>query len=222
MDLKNASYALSSFALALGSPASAQEYRLGPPPAAAEVEDEIESVLLGPIHAQQYMCAEHPLGQLRFAGDELGADCLVTGGIDEAPGFARFYRTDGLENADWYGWRSEVLAPISGTVLGTFVNPSVNTPGEMGRPPASTIRIRRDDGIVVTLAHLGEYFVAGGQHVDRGQIIGLVGNNGVSRAPHIHVGAHREADLMPLQIRWNLREMADLQSMLGNEVAVEP
>ena len=199
---------------ALSTSAQAQDYRLGPPPPAAQVEGEIGWVDLGPIHDRPYLCGEHPLGQLGFAGDALGTDCLIVGGIDDAageggPGFARFYRTDGATNEDWYGWRAEVLAPVSGVVLGMFANPQVNVPGQMGRPPAGTMRILTDDGIVVVLAHLGEFMVAGGDLVERGQIVGLVGNNGISRGPHIHVGAYREADAMPLQIRWNLREMAD-------------
>ena len=206
-------------ALLAASPASAQDFRLGPPPPAAPVDGDIELVVLGPIHAQPYMCSEHPLGQLAFAGDALGTDCLVTGGIEGSGGFARFYRTDGLANEDWYGWRSEVLAPVSGFVMGVFANPAVNTPGTMGRPPAGTMRILTEDGVIVTLAHLGEFFVEGGDHVDRGQIVGLVGNNGVARAPHIHVGAYREVDNMPLQIRWSLREMADLQDMAGEAEA---
>ena len=204
------------------APVLAQEYRLGPPPPAAEVTGDIETVLVGPLYAQPYMCSEHPLGQVPFAGDALGTDCLVTGGLDTEPAFLRLYRGDGAENEDWYGWRAEVLAPVSGTVLGIYDNPSVNVPGEMGRPPAATIRIRTDEGVVVTLSHLGEFFVAGGDYVDRGMMIGLVGNNGMSRAPHIHIGAHREADAMPLQIRWDLREMADLQAEQVEDEAIVP
>ncbi|QZD90984.1 M23 family metallopeptidase [Qipengyuania aurantiaca] len=211
-----------SLAAAACAPLQEQEYGLGPPPLAAEVTGDIEHVLVGPIHSVPYMCSEHPLGQVAYAGDALGTDCLVTGGLDAEPGFSRLYRGDGGHNEDWYGWRAEVLAPVSGTVLGIFAYPSVNMIGEMGCPPAGTIRIRSEDGMIVTLSHLGEFFVSGGDYVDRGMIIGLVGNNGVSRAPHIHVGAHREADATPLQIRWNLREMADLQAQQGDNEAVLP
>jgi murein DD-endopeptidase MepM/ murein hydrolase activator NlpD len=47
-----------------------------------------------------------------------------------------------------------------------------------------------------------------GDQVKAGQVIGLVGNNGFARAPHIHVGAWREATAEPLQIRWDLNAMA--------------
>ena len=211
-----------SFAMTGFAPAQAQDYRLGPPPPAAEVTGDIGHILVGPIHSHAYMCSEHPLGQVAYAGDALGTDCLVTGGLDEKSGFPRLYRSDGAENKDWYGWHAEVLAPVSGTVLGIFANPAINMPGDMGRPPASTIRIRTDDGFIITLSHLGEFFVSGGDHVDRGMIIGLVGNNGVSRAPHIHIGAHREDDNIPLQIRWDLRDMAYLQSQRSEDEAVLP
>lgn len=198
--------------LLLGQAATAQPAplppRLGPPPKAAPVFGPIEQVMLGPIFRQRFMCAPHPMGELDYAGDALGSDCLVTGGVAGASGYMKFYRTDGKANEDWYGWHAEVLAPVAGTVLGLLAKPESNVPGTMGPPPAGQIRILTDDGIVVVLAHLTDFRVKAGDRVAAGQVIAVDGNNGMARNPHVHVGAWRQKNLVPLQIRWDLRALA--------------
>jgi len=198
--------------LLLGQAAAAQPAPavapLGPPPKAAPVAGPIEQVTLGPIFRQRFMCAPHPMGELDYAGDALGSDCVVTGGVAGASGYMKFYRTDGKANEDWYGWHAEVLAPVAGTVLGTLARPGSNVPGTMGPPPAAQIRILTGDGIIVVLAHLTDFRVKAGDRVTAGQVIALDGNNGMARNPHVHVGAWRQKDLVPLQIRWDLRALA--------------
>lgn len=166
---------------------------------------QIESVVIGPIFDANFLCGEHKAGSLTVTGDALGTDCQIQSWEEkDGPAFARPYHTDGRTNEDWYGWRADVLAPIDGTVIGRIVNPVVNVPGEMGQPPAGMVLIRRDDGVTVLLAHVDEPVVKVGDAVRRGQKIGVVGNNGMSRNPHIHIGAYR--DTTPLQIRWDLGE----------------
>lgn len=181
------------------------------PPPAAEVRGEISQAELAPIFRQAFMCSEHFEGQIPFAGDALGTDCYVMGGVDGEDGFSRAYRTDGAINADWYGWHAEVLAPVDGVVVGLLENDRENVPGVLGRPPAGMIQIERADGVLVTLGHITQPRVKVGDRITAGQVVALVGNNGFGRAPHIHVGAYRRATAEPLQIRWNLRAMARLQ-----------
>jgi len=181
------------------------------PPRAAAVTGEIHQILLGPIFSAPYYCVEHYFGQLDYAGDALGADCMVGGGIDGAKGYMRPYRTDGKTNADWYGWHAEVLAPVDATVIGVFAKPDDNVPGTMGRPPAAMLQLRTDDGVIVVLAHVTAMRVKLGDRVKRGQVVALDGNNGMARAPHVHVGAYVEATAEPLQIRWDQRAMAKVQ-----------
>lgn len=176
------------------------------PPRARAVEGDIEAVVLGPVFRETFVCAEHHDGQMDWAGDALGTDCMVTGGMGEGPGFMRLYRNEGLTNEDWYGWGADVLAPVDGEVVGLLPNPVTNTPGTTGRPPAGMLQIRTDDGLIVTLAHVKDPVVAAGDRVEMGQPIASVGNNGFARAPHIHIGVHRDG--LPFQIRWDQREMA--------------
>ena len=184
-----------------------------PPRAADTSGGPIGQVELSPPFRASYMCSEHFEGQIDYAGDALGTDCLVTGGVDGDGGFGRLYRTDGRANEDWYGWAAEVLAPFDGVVEGVYANPAVNTPGTMGRPPAGMIRFERADGTRVVYGHVADIAVAAGDRVTAGQVVARVGNNGFSRSPHIHVGAYRGD--VPLQIRWDLRAMARLQHSEG-------
>lgn len=203
---------LAFFLLAsLAAQADAAPPRFVMPPRAAEIEGPIAQAELAPIFRQDFVCSEHHDGQIPFAGDALGSDCFVMGGVEGEDGFSRAYRTDGRANSDWYGWHAEVLAPVDGRVAGLIENATENVPGTLGRPPAGIIQIERADGVLVTLGHITEPTVAVGDQVRAGETIARVGNNGFSRAPHIHVGAYRKATAEPLQIRWDLRAMARLR-----------
>ena len=180
------------------------------PPKAARVAGAIHQILLGPLFRQDYFCVEHYYGQLDYAGDALGTDCMVGGGLDGASGFMKPYRTNGRTNADWYGWHAEVLAPIDGVVIGVLAKADDNVPGTMGKPPAAMLQFRTDDGAIVVLGHVTAIRVKLGDRVTRGQVVALDGNNGMARAPHIHVGAYVEASAEPLQIRWDQRAMAEV------------
>ena len=180
------------------------------PPKAAPVAGEIHQALLGPLFKEPYSCTEHWAGQLAYAGDALGTDCMVGGGIDGEHGYMKPYRTDGKANADWYGWHAEVLAPVDATVIGVLAKAEENVPGTMGKPPAAMVQFRTDDGIVIFYAHVTDIRVKQGDRVTRGQVVALDGNNGMARAPHIHVGAYVEATAEPLQIRWDQRAMAEV------------
>lgn len=164
----------------------------------------IRVVELTPVFHEPFVCGEHPYGSLRYVGDALGRDCVVVGGIDPATGngFPRPFRTSGATNDDWYGWHSEVHAPFSGRVVGVHQNKLENTPGRAGKDLAGYVAFRRRDGLMVTYAHVARVTVKVGQAVVAGQVVGVVGNNGHARMPHIHIGAWRGTTAF--QIRWNL------------------
>jgi murein DD-endopeptidase MepM/ murein hydrolase activator NlpD len=200
------------FALALQTASvEAPRPKFTPPPKARAVDGMIEQIELSPLYRSSFTCTEHFEGQLDYAGDALGTDCLIIGGIDEeGNGFSRVYRTDGRTNADWYGWGADVLAPFDGAVEAVLPNKTVNEPGTLGKPPAGMIRFQRADGTLVVYGHVADVLVKPGDEVKAGQVVAKVGNNGFSRSPHIHVGAYRGD--VPLQIRWDLRAMGKLMA----------
>jgi murein DD-endopeptidase MepM/ murein hydrolase activator NlpD len=175
-----------------------------------DTEWPIEQVMIHPLFATYFMCGEHWEGQLPYPGDALGADCMVTGGLpaDGRSGFSKPYKTDGKTNDDWYGWKQPVLVPFDGVVARVNINAVVNKPGELGKPPASFVIFRREDGTMVLIAHVDEITVKEGDSVSVGKPFAKVGNNGFGRNPHIHVGAWR--DKTPLQIRFDLRAAGQL------------
>jgi hypothetical protein len=168
----------------------------------------LDHALAHPIFAQYYSCAEHPEGELPYLGDALGADCVIQK-LDEIDGltFARMYKGDGSANEDWYGWRQDVLSPCDGEVVKVTVNATTNQPGVLGEPPATFVVVKRDDGVHFLLAHLDNLTVEVGDRVTAGQRLGLVGNNGYARTPHVHIGAWH--DETPLQVRFDLSASSD-------------
>jgi hypothetical protein len=198
---------LSLLAMVAGAPAAAKpHFPFELPPKVIRDPGPIAEVVIGPVFRRPFTCTEHPEGQLEYAGDALGTDCLVIGGVESPTrGFMKTYRSDGAANSDWYGWNEDVLAPFDGVVDMIYANPVENVPGQTGKPPASMIRFRRADGLIVVYAHAKDFTVRAGDRVKQGQVVAKVGNNGFARNPHIHIGAYRGAT--PFQIRWDLRLM---------------
>lgn len=171
----------------------------------------IDAVVIHPLFRESFSCSEHWEGNLKGLGDELGSDCVIQQMV-EADGrrWMRAYRGDGLANEDWFAWGQPVLAPCDCEVVQMRENPVVNLPGQMGKPPAAWVQFRRTDGVNVLLAHVVDVSVRPGELVRAGQPIAKVGNNGMSRHPHIHVAAWRGEQ--PLQIRFDLRAAGRLRA----------
>jgi len=170
---------------------------------------DISSVLAEPIFGQPYSCTEHWEGNLKGLGDELGTDCWIQE-LAEVHGrtWMRSYIGKGERNQDWYGWHKEVLSPCTCEVVKINENPTTNRPGVFGKPPASFIALKRDDGVFFLLAHAVEIQVKPADKVQSGQVIARVGNNGYSRQPHIHIGAWKGSE--PLQVKFNQAAMGKL------------
>jgi hypothetical protein len=200
---------IAALACAIGlSPTSARAQVRGVLPL-----DSIGSVVIYPVVRQYFVCLEHPVGQLNFVGDALGADCLI---LDLGGGptgrFPSFYRGTGSRNSDWFGWNQRVLAPFDGVVDSVHTNEIVNSPGKLGRARAGGIVFRRADGVRVLYAHVHAISVSPGDAVRAGQRVARVGNNGPAVMPHTHVGAWRGQE--PLQIRIDLRAAGKLSRQL--------
>jgi hypothetical protein len=162
--------------------------------------------------------------QLRLA-DQLARDFTLQKVEDD--GIARDYKrgTGGTENEDWYGWRANVLAPFESTVVRVVEPDTVNTPGTMNREaqPGLIVFEDEEENITVAYAHIREPEVEKGETVEAGEVVAKVGNNGNSRAPHVHVGAWTgETDLLgaktgaePLQIQVDLYAQERGDDMTG-------
>ncbi|MEY2471908.1 MAG: hypothetical protein QOK28_1237 [Actinomycetota bacterium] len=166
----------------------------------------IEAVVLHPPVFEFFAGAEHAEGELEYIGDALGVDVVVKRWID---GWTRDYENDGARNEDWYGWNVALLAPMASTIEKVRINPETNTPGTMGKPPASAIQFLGDDGVRVTYGHVQDVRVAEGARVVAGDVVALIGNNGMCWHPHVHIGAWR--DDTPLQIRFDLAALGRLR-----------
>jgi len=170
---------------------------------------DISTVLAHPIFREIYSCTEHWQGNLPELGDALGTDCVIQRLVTvNGRTWMRAYAHDGLRNSDWYGWNKDVLSPCECEVVRVNLNPVVNQPGVLGKPPASFLLLKRDDGIFFMLAHVAHPSVKAGDRVGSGQSIARVGNNGYSRLPHIHLGAWKGEE--PLQIRFDQVAMGKL------------
>lgn len=190
-----------------GAAASAAPKPASATPGAASANlPPIEAVVLHRVFREYYAGGEHFDGEEKALGDALGVDCLVLSMAQvegQKSGIVRAFRGDGTRNEDWYGWNVEVLAPFDGVVEAVHVNPVTNQPGEMGKAPASSIRFRRADGLLVLFAHVQDIRVKAGDRIAAGQVVARVGNNGYGSCPHIHAGAWKGE--RPYQIRWDLR-----------------
>lgn len=157
------------------------------------------------IHApyQQYFsCSEHWQGQFQHVGDALGTDCMIQQWHNnESKNFMSAFISDGQKNEDWFGFKQPVLAPCNCTVERVHVNSIANVPGKINRSRASAIMFQTADGVRIMYAHVRDINVKQGQTVKAGEVVAKVGNNGYSRAPHIHIGAWSKQQ--PLQIRFD-------------------
>lgn len=203
--MRNSFYLAVALILAWATAANANG--LLPPPASMKLQGPPQQLLLGPIYKERHACSEHTATSWDL-GDSLATDCLIIS--DFGQGFPKFYRTDGKTNEDWYGWHAEVLAPVSGKVVGLFLNSAENSPGTFGKGQASAIQILTPEDKIVILVHITNFKVALGQPVKKGQIIAEVGNSGIADAPHVHVGAYDLKTRLPLQIRWDLPDQEKL------------
>lgn len=161
-----------------------------------------QTVLIHPVIDDEHIVgSEHEYNANLRLGDQIARDFSIAKITDN--GILRRFEGDGQSNENWYGWRKDVLAPIKGKVTRVNHPDTTNRPGKMNRNARpGLIFFEREDSTTVIYAHIREIEVEVGDWVSAGEVVGKVGNNGNSRAPHIHVGAWRENT--PLQIQVDL------------------
>lgn len=106
------------------------------------------------------------------------------------------YTGDRLDNKNYRAYGSEALAVADGTVVATKDGIPQNVPGENSRAVPITLETVGGNHVILDIghgrfafyAHLqpGSLKVKVGDHVKRGQVLGLVGNSGNSTEPHLH------------------------------------
>jgi murein DD-endopeptidase MepM/ murein hydrolase activator NlpD len=100
------------------------------------------------------------------------------------------HRADGTRNEDYLAWGREILAPADGVVAEAIDGVRDNEPGKMN--PYATIGnaviLVHAKNEVSLLAHFqrGSIRFKAGDHVRRGEVVGLCGNSGNSSEPHLH------------------------------------
>ena len=210
------SVAILSLALLLGGvltpagDAAAQNRTDSHIPPDAPADTLTSTILIHPVidindRALTLSVREHTVKPYLRLGDQLASDFSVQRVGDD--GIPRTYErgTNGEKNEEWFGWRKDVVAPFDGTVTRVEAPSATNSPGTMNRKAQpGLIFFENEEGATVIYAHVREIDVEKGQRVEAGEIVAKVGNNGNSRAPHVHVGAWKDGT--PLQIQMDLYE----------------
>ncbi|MFO0574323.1 MAG: peptidoglycan DD-metalloendopeptidase family protein [Polyangia bacterium] len=126
-------------------------------------------------------------GHYLNANQRFAIDFFVTQEVD---GKRKSYRDSGKQNADYFAFGQEVLAPADGTVLYAVDGVPDNSPGHVDvyYRLGNSVVLSIGQGEYVYLCHLmqGSLQVKPGDHVVRGQVVARVGNSGNSTAPHLH------------------------------------
>lgn len=101
---------------------------------------------------------------------------------------------------------TEIYAAGDGTVSGVYSNK---------RGMGNYIVINHGFGYSSTYAHLDSFAVRSGQKVHRGDVIGFVGNTGMSVAPHLHYEVKlNNANVDPVNYFFNDLTAAEYESMI--------
>lgn len=106
------------------------------------------------------------------------------------------FKGDPLDNKNYRAYSAEALAVADGTVTEVKDGIPENIPGEDSRAVPMTMETVGGNHVVLEIGH-GRYAfyahlqpgsprVKVGDHVKRGQVLGLVGNSGNSTEPHLH------------------------------------
>lgn len=170
--------ALAAGLLSLAAPVVAGDVRLGPP---------IDCDLARTCRVQQYVdrdpgpgAQDYRCGGLSYDG-HAGTDFAVATGAEMRRGVAVLAAAGGV-----------VAATRDGMPDGGY---SPATAGDIaGRECGNGVLIRHDDGWETQYCHLrsGSVRVRKGDPVDRGAVLGLVGQSGQAEFPHVHLSVRRD------------------------------
>jgi hypothetical protein len=164
-------------------------------------------------------------GGERFAVDWLQLDLTQDPLIDRATGTLASFRGDPTANESYFAYGQPVLSVADGTVAQVVSDMP-------DAPPKTTLPLRVDqfggnyvivdigDGVYAFYAHLkpGSVAVEVGDKVERGQVLGEVGNSGNTSEAHLHFHLMRgEAPLSSVNVPFEIDqfEMDGSISLVG-------
>lgn len=92
------------------------------------------------------------------------------------------------KNEKYFAWGKPVLAPADGVVLAIRDGNEDHPPLTTALNKSNFVKIQHENGEVSNIHHLmnGSIIVKEGKKVSRGEMIGKIGDSGVSMFPHIH------------------------------------
>jgi hypothetical protein len=144
----------------------------------------------GPSNESGHRRALIPIGAMPVIAQRFAFDYVR---VDTA---GRSFSGDRLRNASYYAEGNEAIAVADGIVVETKDSIPENIPGPQSRAVPITLETVGGNHVILDIggghyafyAHLrpGSLRVRTGDHVRRGQVIGLVGNSGNSTEPHLH------------------------------------
>lgn len=127
-------------------------------------------------------------GHYLNANQRFAIDFYITQEVES--GKRRSYRERGKQNADYFAYGKDVLAPADGTVVMVVDGIPDNKPGQVDiyYRLGNSVVISLGSGEFVHLCHLqpGSMQVRVGDKLTRGQVVAKCGNSGNSTVPHLH------------------------------------
>ncbi|MEW5816138.1 MAG: M23 family metallopeptidase [Spirochaetota bacterium] len=100
------------------------------------------------------------------------------------------------KNKNYFSWGKEVLAPADGVVVRMENEMADHPPMTTKMGAANFVWIDHGNGEVSKIYHLmkGSVKVRKGEEIKRGQVVGLVGDSGISMSPHIHYSLSKKSE----------------------------
>jgi murein DD-endopeptidase MepM/ murein hydrolase activator NlpD len=115
-----------------------------------------------------------------------GPDPTFTAGYAQTPGSHDYLYYDGHDGYD-YGLTYE---PVAAAAPGLVILSGWAVPSCHSCLSGLTIEIGHGNGLLTYYGHLSHLYVAVGQEVRRGQVIGMSGSTGTATGPHLHFGVY--------------------------------
>lgn len=124
------------------------------------------------------------------------------------------WRTDPFTKARKMHWGMDFTSP-KGTPIYASGDGKVLRADNNSSGYGKHIRVDHGYGYMTLYAHLSQYNVTRGQKVERGQLIGFVGNTGRSEAPHLHYEVWKDDQrINPINFYYGSLSAEEFENML--------